>query len=197
MTDLPADISLEFAPTPQTLLATWGKCTQEQLDTGWRTEPVYQRWVLASEGELGLREIQKGLADEFLAAVPFQSILDASRLMEFWEKSPKTWIEKLGLGGVPAFRLLKTPDGGSRWVFGDKAPDAYNVVLVGEMADFDAMKNKGQEILDHALYDEIVVDSRPVSPGHPEEWFNMVRSPTTWGPVRTMLGFGPGAENGK
>jgi hypothetical protein len=88
MTTLPDDISLEFAPTPQTLWAVWGKAPDYQVETDW-SEPVYVIWVLASAGAEGLAQIKKGMATEFLAASFFEQISAAKTLLN-QSSSPPT-----------------------------------------------------------------------------------------------------------
>ena len=70
---------------------------------------------------------------------------------------------------------------------GDKTPSGEKVLLEGHVKDFEDVIQTGQNIIKTSDYSKIISDLRPVEPGHPSDWFPMVKSPTTRGPIRHLL----------
>lgn len=170
-----------FAPTPETLWAVWGKSPEDQVASGW-SDPIYQIWVLASEGDLGLAQIQKSMREEFLAAAPLTDVTQAHNLAllaagKGVESLMPAWLMP---ARDPSILLCRNPDQTLSWTFGGAAEPGQEVLTEGKASDLAALAAAGETILRDRLYEEINSDRRPVVPGHPLGWLLMMRSPDAW-----------------
>lgn len=192
MVPLPADISPDFAPTPQTLWAVWAQAPDYQVETRW-SDAVYQVWLLASAGPSGLEEVKRQFPSEFLAATPLEQILAARTLLSQsgqskWAALWPTWLPKIR---AASFFLRNTTDGAISWGFGNATEAASStggeVVLEGRMSDFINVCGEGERIMVEKDYGSILQDARPVSPGHPQDWLHFMKAPARWLPFRALM----------
>jgi len=183
MTNLPPDISLDFAATDKNLWVVWVQAPQDQIDSGW-AEPVYHRFGLASEGEAGLLELQKGWGEEFLAAVPFSHIRATRSMLRETSKSSlaSLWPSWLPPIKAASFFLKKTEGGQFVWGFGEAGESdlSQETLLEGRISDLDGVFQEGERILKESDYKAIGSDTRPVSPGHPRNWLLYMQDPVRW-----------------
>jgi hypothetical protein len=192
MFTLPADISPEFAPTAQTLWVVWGKAPDYQVETGW-SKPVYMVWALASAGIEGLEQIKKSMGSEFLATAPFEQVSAAKALLDQASPSRLATLWPTWLPRIPSasFFLRSTPSGDMDWGFGptgaQQTSETGEAVVEGHIRDFMDMHATGARILEQACYKDILSDVRPVSPGHPEDWFAVMKCPEHVIPMRIMM----------
>ena len=179
MTQLPADISPSFAPTAQTLWAVWGRRPYSMVVSGW-AEAIYQAWIIASPGGQGLQEIRKQMPAQFLAAAPLDYLSNARLLLEQSgaAKFAGLWPTWLPFGSKESFFLSAKPDGGHVWGFGvvDKLDpqERAKVAIEAPLKDFIDLHDKGREILATQDYKSILADAREASPGHPQDWFDVM-----------------------
>lgn len=193
MNCVPPDISLDFAPTPQTLWAVWGKAPDYQVKANW-SDPVYQVWVLASPGSLGLEEIKQQMPNEFLAAAPLEQILAAKTLLSSSDRPSvgSWWPAWLPQVSSASFFLHRDADGTMSWEFGNESdptnrPESQ-AVLEGRVRDFTDLCAQGERILSEGDYKSILKDARPVSPGHPRDWLHFMKAPARWLALRNLTG---------
>lgn len=175
-------ISDAFDMTAATLWVVWTHTSPVALAQGRAIDKVTCFWILASEGEQGLAEIQgpRGIPKRFIAAAPLtalREITQSTTRAQHGAHLPR-WLKGV-IPGFDSVRLVRLPDGQMEWlVSGEKTPASSITLCEGKRSDLVDLLNEGEKILNTKNYKEVLGDARALSEGHPSDWIMYKRNPS-------------------
>lgn len=183
-------ISSNFDMTADTLWVVWAHTSHVALAKGHTKDKITCYWILASEGEEGVREIQgpRGIPGRFIAAMPLSALRQVATLLGRTKASNRpSWLRKFWptINGV---RLLQLSNGCLEWQLSSNSPPKNSSILLKRRCKniFDLL-NRGEEIFNQRDYKQVIGDARPISDGHPSDWIMHKRNPAGMARVDAWL----------
>ena len=164
---------------PEDLWAVWSRVPAFLLASGAEKSPAFFSWMLASQGDAGLRELQapQAFGDDFLLAMPLSRLQSLADALEP-PKGPVLpgWVQA-ALGSPQAFRVVETPSGEIQLVLDQNQEVSGKVVAKASLQGFFDLLTEGQRIVSERDWKAIHGDRRPAGQTGLVKWLDYQQNP--------------------
>lgn len=196
--NLPPTLSMDYRMDEDNLWVFWIKTKGAYIKS---LGPVVRGVGLASAGQKGFEEIFEAEEQQTLIAL---CLKDFKKVVQAVKNTPVSFKTKLPtwLGGVESFIVLSQRNLGqlietvsdkveahsqeeALLLVAQKRPDS-EVKMAGNVSELENLLEQLETILKDENYQEVNFDRRPVTPGHPGDWFEFMKDPLEYPRVKEV-----------
>lgn len=194
----PSDFSMDYRMNPDNFWVVWVKSPEQNLlEQDFLKQDFFKivhGFVLADPQE-GYQDIEKAEHGQLLCAL---SLSQFRLMMQTLHQTKPSFTSQLPswLGGTQTYMIVEHKDNQIETTLSQAGSEEEcftqalthhphaQILWVAPVSPLIQLHEEMEDIFNHEDYTRIFFDRRPISPGHPEDWFEYMQRPHAYAQVK-------------